>query len=93
MMKFWPPGATGRRFPSEMLASAGFIDVRETDVTKEYELTAGGWFEGRRRYYGGLKQVLGEEALEEKIEEGESILSSIKDGLVRRSLLTARRPV
>ena len=92
MMKFWPSGATGRRLPLEMLEAAGFIDVHETDVTKQYELTTRGWLEGRRRHYDGLKQALGEEALEEKIEEGESILSSIKEGLVRRSLLTARRP-
>ena len=88
MMKFWPSGATGRRLPLEMLEAAGFIDVHETDVTKQYELTTRGWLEGRRRHYDGLKQALGEEALE----EGESILSSIKEGLVRRSLLTARRP-
>ncbi len=90
--KFWPPAANGRRWPHEMLESAGFIDVHETDVTKQYRLTAKGWLEGRHRHYDGLKQALGEATLKDKIEEGQSILRSIKDGLLRRSLLTARRP-
>ncbi len=91
-MKFWPSAATRGRSPFEMLESSGFIDVHETDVTKEYKATAQGWLEGRQRRYDGLKQAMGEATLRDKIEEGERILGSIKDGLLRRSLLTARRP-
>ncbi len=90
--KFWPPAANGRRWPSEMLESAGFIDVHETDVTKQYRKTSQAWGEGRRRRYDQLAQAMGEETLKGKIEEGDAILGSIKDGLLRRSLLTARRP-
>ncbi len=89
---FWPAAANGRRWPSEMLESAGFSDVHETDVTKQYRMTSRGWLDGRRRRYDELAQAMGEATLKDKIEEGESILESIKDGLLRRSLLTARRP-
>ena len=89
--KFWPLAATGRRSLSEMLESAGFIDVDESDVTKQYELTARGWLEGRHRYYDELKEALGKEALEGKIEEGETTLEALADGLLKRSLLVARR--
>ena len=92
MMKFWPSASVGRRSPSEMLRSAGFIDVEETDVTKQYRVTSRRWVEGRRRHFDGLKQAMGEATLKDKIEEGEAILGSIKDGLLRRALLTARRP-
>ncbi len=92
IMKFWPAAATRRRSPSEMLESAGFIDVHETDVTKQYRMTSRGWLEGRRRRYDELVQAMGEDTLKGKIVEGKAILGSIKDGLLRRSLLTARRP-
>ena len=92
IMKFWPSASVGRRSLSEMLESAGFIDVRETAVTKQYQKTSRAWVEGRRRRYDGLERAMGEETLKGKIEEGKAILASIKDGLLRRSLLTARRP-
>ena len=89
--KFWPAAANGRRWPSEMLESAGFIDVREMDVTKQYRKTSHAWSEGRRRRYKELALAMGEDTLKGKIEEGESIRELIKDGLLRRSLLTAKR--
>ena len=90
-LKFWPEAATTGRWPTEMLESAGFADVRETDVTRQYRRTARDWLEGRRRYYDGLKQALGEAMLKAKIEEGEQTLEALKRGLLRRSLLTAKR--
>lgn len=91
IMKFWPAAATGKRSLSEMLESAGFTDVHETDVTRQYRVTSRRWVEGRRRRFDGLKQAMGEATLKDKIEEGEAILGSIKDGLLRRALLTAKR--
>ncbi len=91
IMKFWPPATTRRRSPAEMLESAGFIDVRETDVTKQYRATSQGWLDGRRSRFDALAQAMGEDTLKGKIEEGEAIRELIKDGLLRRSLLTARR--
>ncbi len=91
IMKFWPPAATRRGTPSEMLESAGFIDVRETDVAKQYRTTSRAWLEGRRSRFDQLAQAMGEDTLKGQIEEGESTLELIKDGLVRRSLLTGRR--
>ena len=92
IMKFWPPAGTRKRSPTEMLESAGFIEVQERDVTKQYRKTSRGWLEGRRSRYDELAQAMGEDTLKGKIEEGKAILGSIKDGLLRRSLLTARRP-
>ncbi len=89
--KFWPSAATRRREPSEMLRSAGFIDVKETDVTKQYTKTARRWLEGRRRYFDELKDALGEDSLNGKINEGQATLGALKSGLLKRSLLTARR--
>ena len=60
-------------------------------MTKQYRVTSRAWVEGRRCRYDELAQAMGEETLKGKIEEGRAILASIKDGLLRRSLLTARR--
>jgi SAM-dependent methyltransferase len=89
--KFWPLAANGRRSPPEMLESAGFTDVHETDVTRQYGITASAWLDGRRRHYDGLEQALGEASLKGKIDEGVATLEALKIGLLRRSLLTARR--
>ncbi len=91
IMKFWPQAGTRKRSPSEMLESAGFVDVRETDVTKQYRTTSQVWLEGRQSRYDQLAQAMGEDTLKGKIEEGKAILELIKDGLLRRSLLTGRR--
>ncbi len=91
IMKFWPPATTRRRAPSEMLESAGFVDVRDADVTKQYRKTSRAWLEGRRRRFDQIAQAMGEDTLKGKIEEGKAILELIKDGLLRRSLLTGRR--
>jgi cyclopropane fatty-acyl-phospholipid synthase-like methyltransferase len=90
-IQFWPSAGTARREPAEMLASAGFVDVNETDVTKQYRTTTRAWLNGRRRHYDDLAQALGATALDQKIGENEFMLKFAKDGLVRRSLLTARR--
>ncbi len=91
IMKFWPEAATRKRWPAEMLAAAGFTQVDETDVTEQYGVTARGWVEGRKRHYDELIAAIGETSLKDKIAEGEGILQALKDGLLRRSLLTARR--
>ena len=90
--RFRPLAATGRRSLPEMLESAGFTDVRETNVTKQYRTTVRDWLEGRRRHFDGLAPVLGEAYLKGKIDEGVATLAALKNGLLRRSLLTARRP-
>ena len=90
IMKFWPPATTRRRSPSEMLESAGFIDVRAADVTKQYRRTSRAWLEGRQRRFDEIAQAIGEDTLKGKIVEGEAIRELIKDSLLRRSLLTGR---
>lgn len=92
VVRFWPAAATRRRWPAEMLAAAGFVDVEETDVTAEYEETARGWLEGRRRRYDELEAILGREALEDKLADGEGTLEALRDKLLRRSMLVGRRP-
>ena len=75
-----------------MVGGGGVIDGGGAEGTKQYKAAAGGWREGRRRRYDGLERAMGKAALAEKIDEGERTLASLKDGLLRRSLLTARRP-
>ncbi len=91
-LKFWPAVGTRGRWPAEMLRSAGFSDVEETDVTKQFRTTSRGWLAGYRRHYEGLKRAFGEEKLGENIAQSETMRDALKDGRLKRSLLTGQRP-
>jgi len=90
--KFWPSATTRGRRPSDMLGAAGFSEVEEQDVTSEFEATARAWVDGRRRYYEGLKEAVGEARLNDQIVDGEEMVRGPAEGLLRRSFLTAKRP-
>ncbi len=80
-----------RRLHQEMLQSAGFVDIKERDVTPEFLRTARGWLRARERYAADLRQSLGESEFARKQSESRGQISAIEAGLLRRSLYTARR--
>jgi hypothetical protein len=75
-----------------MLEAAGFTDVREADCTEEFATVQRKWIEQRDRYHAEMAAALGEAAFEERQSGGRAQLRAIEDGILLRSLLTARRP-
>ena len=86
-----PRSVATRRQHQELLYVAGFVDIKEQDVTPEFLRTARGWVQARERYAADLRQSLGEPEFARKQSEGRSQISALESGLLRRSLFTAKR--
>ena len=86
-----PRSVATRRQHQELLYVAGFVDIKEQDVTPEFLRTARGWVQARERYAADLRQSLGEPEFARKQSESRAQISAIEAGLLRRSLFTAKR--
>lgn len=86
-----PPAVAARRDSRALLEQAGFGGVSERDVTPEYEMTTEAWLVARERHRGELRGV-DPEVFDERQADARLMLSAVRDGLLRRSLLTATRP-
>lgn len=78
-----------RRDHQDMLRSAGFRHVEETDVTEEFLITARAWYEGRERYADELRAADGHAAFEERQHDSRLQIEAIEAGLLRRSLFVS----
>lgn len=70
----------------EMLSTAGFTEVEEVDLTKEFRETQRAWTECRDRYAEELIAAEGEAAFNERRSDGVAQLAAIETGLLRRAL-------
>ncbi len=75
-----------RRDHGELLASAGFSRVEETDLTAEFLVTGGGWEAERDELAAERGAAEGEAAFEERQSDLDVQSSAIEAGLLRRSL-------
>lgn len=103
------PGLTGRRrrrasgagpvavltarTHNELLEAAGFVDVRVEDRTDEFAQTTRAWLVESVSRADGLRTVLGDAVFDERQADRTAQLRAIEDGLLQRSLVTARRAV
>jgi len=87
-----PPELRHRHNHQTMLASAGFADISETDVTDEFLEIARRWFDARKRRASELKAAIGESEFLRSQTESQATIAAIEAGLLRRSLFVARRP-
>jgi hypothetical protein len=78
--------SSGRREHKEMLASAGFDQVEEVDLTRDFLATTKAWLEGRERYRDELIEAEGPAAFEERQQDSRLQLEGIEAGLLRRAL-------
>lgn len=76
----------------ELLAEAGFDQIRERDVTDQYRRTATIWLEEADRLEGDLRAVMGDEPFEQKQAERRTNLEAIESGILGRVLVTASGP-
>lgn len=82
-----------KREQQELLRSAGFVEISETDVTAEFLRISRAWLEARDRHAAGLRESEGHTQFEQKQAEARGQIEAIEAGLMRRSLLVAERPL
>lgn len=88
-----PPAVNSRgRHPAQLLRSAGFTGIQDTDATEEFLTTSDGWYEWRARFADQLIQAEGRAAFEQRQQENRAQTKAARDGLLRRALLVAERP-
>jgi hypothetical protein len=79
-----------------LLTSAGFVDIRERDVTTEFALTARAWLTEWEAHADVLAPLEAPGCFDQRQRERRTQLAAIDDGLLRRGLfsasLTARTP-
>ncbi|MBA2769246.1 MAG: hypothetical protein H0U35_08975 [Sporichthyaceae bacterium] len=79
-----------RREVALLLAAAGFTEVALTDVTGDYLVTVRAWLRARDRHRHDLA-LLDAARLEEQQHDMAEAAAAIEAGLLRRSLVLARR--
>ena len=83
--------ASSRPHP-QLLGAAGFVDVRETDLTPEFASVTRAWMESYDAHRPELEALLGRDTFVARQAERRSQLGAIEAGLLRRSMLVASRP-
>jgi hypothetical protein len=77
----------------EMLEAAGFTQIAQDDCTAEFAAIARAWIEQWDANHDELVALLGKPMMDERQAERRSQLRAIEDGVLCRSLFTARRPL
>ncbi len=75
----------------DLLNAAGFSDIRERDVTRDFARTTRAYLDTSARYREDLRRSWGVEAFEEAQHDRQATLMLIREGVLRRGLFTARR--
>jgi hypothetical protein len=86
-----PPAVMSRREIGQLLASASFLEITETDVTAAYRRTQQAWLDEWTTHADELAARLTAELVAERQNERRNTLAAIDDGLLKRAILTARR--
>jgi hypothetical protein len=78
--------STRRRNHQQLLAAAGFTEIREIDLTPEFLETTRGWLNGRERFRDELLAAEGEATFEERQSDSRVQAEGIEAGVLRRAL-------
>ena len=87
-----PRAVASRSEQTQLLASAGFVDIDLLDVTAEFATTARAWISEAETHADELAAGEAPGAFEERQRERRTQLAAIDDGLLRRGMLSATRP-
>ena len=88
-----PRAVASRADQPKLLASAGFVDIEAVDLTPEFAATGQAWVDQWDEHAEELTQLEGRRAFAERQRGRRMQLRAIEDGLLRRGLFTARRPL
>jgi hypothetical protein len=87
-----PRAVASRSDQTQLLRSAGFVDIDLLDVTAEFATTARAWLTEAETHAEALAVLETPSGFEERQRERRQQLAAIDDGLLRRGLLSATRP-
>ncbi len=87
-----PRAVASRVGQRRLLESAGFIDIDELDVTRAFADTTRAWIEERARHADELAAMEPPGAFGQRQKEHQAQLAAIEDGLLSRTMFSARRP-
>jgi hypothetical protein len=86
-----PRAVTSRSEQASLLATAGFVDIEQIDLTAEFATTARAWLTECESNAADLAKLEPPGAFEQRQRERRTQLAAIEDGLLRRGLFSARR--
>lgn len=86
-----PRAVSSRRPQSELLRHAGFVDVVASDVTAEYRRTEEAYVAAHEQHRDELRAP-DPAAFDQRLGDNRLGLAAIREGLLQRWLLVARRP-
>jgi len=76
---------------ADLLRAAGFVDVRETDVTPAFARTTRAYLETSRQLHDQLTREWGDASLAQSMDHWRKTLAVIREGILCRGVFTARR--
>ena len=85
-----PPHVAALESYPDLLASAGFGDIEEVELTDQYRQTAKAWLQESARAARQLEEILGIEEFRRGQQEREETIAAIEGGFLRRSLFAAQ---
>jgi hypothetical protein len=86
------PGSATRRAMTELLEGAGFVGVRERDVTTAFLRTARAYVDTSAQFRDELLAAWGDELFADRLRDRTATLELIETGVLRRGIFAARRP-
>ena len=87
-----PRAVWTRSTQADLLASAGFVDIDEVDITAQFESTARAWITESEAHADAFAALEAPGAFEERQQDRRRQLRAIEDGILRRGLFSATRP-
>ena len=87
-----PRAVASRSRQTQLLASAGFVDIDELNITAEFAAIARAWLTEWEDDADQLASLEPPGAFAERQRERRRQLAAIDDGLLRRGLFSATRP-
>lgn len=76
----------------DLLRAAGFVDVRESDVTPAFARTTCAYVETGQRLYDQLVREWGDDSLAQSLDHWRRTLDVTEEGILCRGIFSARRP-
>jgi len=86
-----PPAIASRRTHRQLLEAAGFDEITETDYSDEFVTVTQGWIDQWDLHRSAMEAIWGVDRVKDRQRGRRGYLRTVRAGLMRRSLFTARR--